>query len=308
MTNRRRRVFILGAARSGTTLLASLLEKTSFGRPFETHFITKYYKRLSNYGDMSDKRAFVSLLHDVLRERPVMQWKLDLDIDAFYEEMSGNYEFSNIVDKLCLKRNERYGLKSWGDKTPSYLGEFGIIYSLFPDAKFIYMVRDGRDVALSLMGRNWGANNIYSCAAYWKNLNRKNALIEKLKERGQLMQIRYEDLLDDTVPHVKRLYDFLEEEYDEDDIVRLCRSVRRGNYDKWKSRLSERQIKVFDLVAADTLSHFGYETFYPERGIHGVVKLLYELHDRLLHYKFLFETNVIDEIKIRFLGKEPFAD
>lgn len=53
-------IFILGAPRSGTTFLASLLELTFFGKPFETPFITKYYKLLADYGDIT-KNVYVLL-------------------------------------------------------------------------------------------------------------------------------------------------------------------------------------------------------------------------------------------------------
>ena len=53
-----RRVFIIGAPRSGTTLLASLLANTISGPPFEPHFITKYYKKLDDYGDITQLNNF----------------------------------------------------------------------------------------------------------------------------------------------------------------------------------------------------------------------------------------------------------
>lgn len=301
-------IFILGAPRSGTTFLASLLDLTYFGKPVETHFITKYYKLLDSYGDISQKKNFTKLISDILDERAVQQWKLNLDIDALYSELDGNYEFSNIADKLCLKRNNQLGLNAWGDKTPHYLNDFEIIYKLFPDAKYMYIVRDGRDVALSLLEKNWGPNNIYACASYWKKLNVQRDTFKTLEDNGQLISLSYENLLDDIENNVAKIYEFLGQEVSESEIKRICAPVKKGNYNKWKKKLNKQQIRIFDYVAADTLNRFGYQTFDQQKEVNVLNRLMYVLHDNLVWLEFMFHTNVIDGFKIKFLGKEPFAE
>ena len=71
-------IFIIGCPRSGTSLLARFLEPTIYGAPIETHFITKYKKKLSNYGELENFENFNKLLNDILKERPVMQWKINI--------------------------------------------------------------------------------------------------------------------------------------------------------------------------------------------------------------------------------------
>lgn len=188
-------IFILGAPRSGTTFLSGLLRFTRYGRPVESHFITKYYRKLEIYGDLSKKRNFEKLLNDILSERPVQQWKIKLDLNEFYKKISPNLTYGNIVDNLLLKRPNLSSLDSWGDKTPHYLGNVEDIVELFPNAKFIYIIRDGRDVALSLLRKPWGPANTIACAKYWSELNRKSSTIETLEKNGQLLKINYEKLL-----------------------------------------------------------------------------------------------------------------
>ena len=308
MKNPSNQVFILGAPRSGTTFLASLLGLTRFGKPFETHFITKYFKLLPQYGDLTRKQNFKKLLQDILKERPVMQWNLDLDLDQFYEEQGGDFAYGEIVNKLCLKRNGQLGLEAWGDKTPHYIGDFDIIYSLFPDARFIFIVRDGRDVALSLLQKNWGPNNIYACARYWKKLHRHYPEFQALIDSNQMIEISYEDLLDNTEQRVRDIYAFLDQSYDESDLAKLCSTVKPGNYFKWKQKFSKRQTLVFDYLAADVLERFGYEVSKNIQPINPLSRLVYAFHDRLKYYIFMLEINVIDGFKIRFMGKKPFAE
>jgi hypothetical protein len=301
-------VFILGAPRSGTTFLASLLSYTKYGPPFETQFITKYFKRLHRYGDLSEKDNFKRLLKDVFRERAVMQWGLDVDPDSFYQELNEDFSYASIVDALCLKRNHSLGFADWGDKTPHYLGDFNIINSMFPKAKYIYIVRDGRDVALSLLQKNWGPNNVFACSDYWNKLNIEKPEFRKLESDGRLMTLKYEDLLDHTERYVSEIYNYLGEDIDSATIKNISSTVQAGNYYKWKTKLSPYQIKIFEMVSANTLRRFGYETSHTEGGLNPVTKVMYILHDKLLYWKFLFEANLIDGFKIKFLGKEPFAD
>lgn len=125
-----------------------MLRFTRYVRPVESPFITKYYLRIDNYGDLSKRHNFNKLLNDILFERPVQQWKLELNIDEFYHEIQPDFTHSNIVDKLLLKRVNLATPNSWGDKAPNYLGSVDTISKLFPYAKLIYIICDGRDVAI----------------------------------------------------------------------------------------------------------------------------------------------------------------
>jgi hypothetical protein len=301
-------VFILGAPRSGTTFLASLLTKTRFASPFETQFIVKYYKKLSLYGDLVHRKNFNRLVKDILSERAVRQWKLEINLGEFYVALEGKRNYVNIIDALCTRRNNMIGFNFWGDKTPHYLADFEIIYNLFPDSYYLYIVRDGRDVALSLLLKEWGPNNIYACAEYWKRLNVEHPAFVELEKKGKLLFLRYEDLLDNTEEYVTKVYNFLGEKIDENKILKLSSTVQAGNYFKWRNNMSPKQIQIFDQVAGNTLKRFGYETNSASENLSPLVKMLYLIHDRFDHVIFLFKTNIIDGFKIRFLGKEPFTD
>jgi hypothetical protein len=301
-------VFILGAPRSGTTFLSSLLDSTSYGAPFETQFFTKYFKKLDNYNDLNDLMNFSRLVKNILDERAVMQWKLDIDISSFFEEFNGDVTYSKLVDKLCLKAAAKKGLTSWGDKTPHYLTDIEIIYEMFPDSKYIYIVRDGRDVALSLLKKGWGPNNIFTSAKYWVELNKENDCLDEIKRKGNLLFLKYEDLLDNVELYVNNIYEFLEATIDKETQRQYSHRVLKENYNKWKTMLSDSQIKVFESVAADTLNRFDYKVVNGRGKIPYILTLAYIFHDKVLLFKHLFKLNVIDTIKIKYFGKEPFAE
>jgi hypothetical protein len=300
-------VFILGCPRSGTTLLSKLLEPTAYGAPVETHFIIKYFKKLPAYGDITESANFRRLMKDILSERPVMQWKMDVDIEKFRAELK-SFEYPEIVNKLCSIPFQAKGKKSWGDKTPRYILDSDIIFQLFPDSKYLCIVRDGRDVTLSLLRKLWGPNNVYSCAAYWKQCNKLSAEHQAMQEQGKLFALKYETLLEHPEKTVKEIYSFLDEPYDKEKLGSAMASINRANFNKWKTAMSPGDIKIFETVASDTLNRFGYETSFPQGEMGNLTKSFWRAHDFALRFKHLVKMNTIDAIRIKYFGMQPFAD
>jgi len=307
-----KQLFILGAPRSGTTFLASLLRSSQYGAPIESQFVVKYFTVLNNYGDLNQFSNFNRLLGDITRERAVMQWQLELDAAQLHQKLvdsAGQVNYSDLIDELFLARSEAAGRRAWGDKTPHYLGEVEVLNTLFPAARYLYIVRDGRDVALSLLQKDWGPNNLFTAAEYWVRLNKVNPTLTQLIDSGKVYFLRYEDLATDVEQHVRDIAAFLGEDISESEIERLATTVRKDNSYKWKQALSDRKIQLFDSVAHETLVRFGYEVAQqqPSR-VSTVQRIIYQIHDRISWLGFMFKTNVIHGFQIRFLGKEPFAD
>lgn len=304
-----KQIFIIGAPRSGTTFLAGLLSHTEYGEPIETHFITKYYALLDKYGDLSHKKNFAALIGDIGSERPIMQWGRPLDSEYLYERTQPAFSFADIVNEIMALRSKP-GLNphAWGDKTPHYIGNLNILMELFPAAKFVHIVRDGRDVCLSLLEKEWGPNNVYMCAEYWKRLNSQDHLIEELRRDNRLRSIKYEELVTRPKPLVTELYEFLGAELDDETIETLCHNIMSKNFDKWKTKMTERQKSVFQSVAGEKLAQFGYEPSGSGRPISAWRRTAYRIDDRLRWAVFMFKTNVIDGFRIKFLGKQPFNE
>ncbi|MEM7238626.1 MAG: sulfotransferase, partial [Pseudomonadota bacterium] len=246
-------IFIVGAPRSGTTFAASLLESSSYGVPVESHFISKYYQKLDSFGDLNNLENFSGLVRAILSERPVMQWDIEPDIEALHASLEKPVTYAGLVNRLCAMRADRIGTTAWGDKTPRYVEHIDSLATLFPRARFIWMVRDGRDVAMSLLDRSWGPNNLYACATYWRDLNEAGAKAMANIDDGRLLKIRYEDLLEEPQPVLSTILDFLDEPYDKTMLQDLTRETRQGNKLKWKTALSASEIELFESVAKEQL-------------------------------------------------------
>lgn len=246
-------------------------------------------------------------MKDILSERAILQWKLDIDPESFFEELPRR-DYRAIVDALCMKRFAPLGKSSWGDKTPHFILDLDRIVQIFPNSKYLYIVRDGRDVALSLLRKPWGPVNVVACADYWRRCNQETRALSSLRRNGQLMEVRYEKLLDTPEATVGQIYQFLGESLHEDVMANLTRKVQAGNYGKWKARMSPSQRRRFEAVAGDALERLGYPTEF--RGVRLSVseRFFWEFHDRVIRFCHLIKLNTVDAIRIRFFGMEPFAD
>lgn len=300
-------IFVIGCPRSGTTLLSKLLAPTGWGSPVETQFIIKYAKKLTSYGDLAYRDNFCRLLKDILSERAIMQWKLTIDLDSFFDELPVK-SYRNLINALCMKRFGGLGKQSWGDKTPHYIRNFEMLYNLFPDSRYLYIVRDGRDTALSLLQVPWGPNNVFACAEYWQYSNRERPIFEELRNQGKLLDVGYESLLDRPEEVVRKIYNFLGAPFPDEETSKLIKTIKPGNYNKWKNQMSIKQRRRFEAVAGDTLRRFGYETEFLEESTSDIEKIFWRSIDRFLYINHLIKINTVDTIRIRFFGMDPFSD
>ena len=301
-------VFIVGCPRSGTTVLADLMRDTPWGVPFETLFIPKYYRRLASPEKIAGRRSCRSLVKRILAERPIRQRAPETDADSlFYSLQLPSY--ANIVDAICLACRRDESALTWADKSPWYRMHLSIVDTLFPKSRFIWIIRDGRDVALSLMKRPWGPASVFGSARLWRRFHQPCQTVEQLQRAGRLFALRYEDLLktpEETVPVLRR---FLGVDTDTQHTQSWLRKLNRSNHGKWTSEMTPAQVATFESVAGDVLERMGYARSQPEQGEVSVTeRRLSILRDRLKHCRHLVRINVVDTVAISLFGKEPFRE
>ena len=298
---------MLGAPRSGTTFLASLVALTRFGTPVESHFVNRFMHRLASYEPLSDEGNRVRLIRDIMAMRSIQQWESAVSPETVARQLGDDASYADVVDAVQLLHPDRHERGAWAEKTPHYLADLQAIDALFPDARYLFIVRDGRDVALSLLRKPWGPNNVYACARYWSELNDQVELIERLRASGRLMSLRYEDLLESTEAQARAIHEFLDEPWDDERMAPLLARTLAGNHGKWREEMRAKDIALFDSVAADVLALYGYPVG-PTRSLSRLERTFHELDDRARWLGFMFRANVIDGIRIRFFGARPFAD
>jgi hypothetical protein len=218
---------------------------------------------------------------DVLRaawNHPRVQlWGLSGKPPSMPARLGGMDAFRFAVSAPFVAYAEREGKRRWGDKTPAYIRHVDRLTAIWPDARFVVLVRDGRDVALSVMNVPFGPNNAWAAARSWANAIRRGRDAAR-RFRGRVLEIRYEDLVTKPAETVGAVCDFLGLGYSDEmlAIERTDRSkvvadqsawftsvwngITTEAVGKWRTELTPRQIEAFETVAGDELRVLGYET------------------------------------------------
>ena len=282
--------FIVGVGRSGTTMLRLMLDAhPDLAIPPETHFVPDLIDSIE--GGASPAQAV-----EVMAS--VRQWgDLHTDPAAVLERFEALDDF-NAADALrafYAIYAERQGKPRWGEKTPAYVRKMRRIEGALPEARFIHVIRDGRDVALSRWKRTLGEGKRAPAAQVAEGWERRIRRAQKQGKRlGHYMELRYEDLVTETEANLRRISDFIELPWDPvmlryyehaaDRMAEMARDlpsadgkpVRPGEERmqahamtqkppdpsamyRWKERMSAEDVSAFDATAGELLSELGYE-------------------------------------------------
>jgi hypothetical protein len=279
---------VVGVARSGTTLLRLMLDAHPvMAIPPETHFIPKLVKALEERdGDPHDVAFELITTH--------RRWP-DFGLDAAeLRERLDRIDPLTAGDAMRAfygQYADQQGKPRWGDKSPSYVRRMRRVSSALPEAHFIHLVRDGRDVALSQVEVDFGPDALSEVAQQWVDGIAKAH--RQAKRVGHYMELHYEDLVADPEPGLRRVCEFIDLEWDpamlsyhegaEQRMAEVTRDFERGSgpaipaavraerhtrvaqppqrkrAGRWRTDMSESDREAFEAIAGPTLAELGYE-------------------------------------------------
>ncbi len=214
--------FVVGVGRSGTTLLRLMLDahpELAIGA--ETHFVPGLIER-ARAGD--DGRRLVA---EITAAR---SWgEFGIDAEALTERVAALVEPSaaGVLRAFYELTAEVRGKRRWGDKTPGYVRRMSPIAETLPEARFVHLIRDGRDVALSRRRRGMGAQKPISATAELWRRRIENARKRARALRGRYLELRYEDLVADPEPALRRVCELLALDYDAAMVRHADRAAQR---------------------------------------------------------------------------------
>ena len=294
-------LFLVGFGRSGTKLLRAILA----GHPrivignVETNFLPSWIMNWGNYGDLSNRDNFDRFYAKVI-EQPYFVYRRErsaaITADAWYAtivEFSAAGVFEALIRHDCGVLYDHEII--WGDKSPNNTRYVGLLKEAFPRAKFVHIVRDVRDVALSSV-RAWGSNPI-RVAQRWAD-----SVLEPGKQAtsfaGDLLEIRYEDLTNMPEMAIQNICGFLGIEYYVE-LINLRESpenlgdakgrkaVMRRNSNKAMECFSTEDINRIEAVSSHALSHFRYRLTYkgPTIRVSSTMMAWYRVSDGLRHLR-----------------------
>lgn len=274
-------VFAVGCARSGTTLLTRMLDAhPRIAMTPETHWIPKFYEEGPGVTPGQLRR-----LGDYHRIRKLGLSSADLEslIDP-----DGQTPYAQFGSRFFDLYARRAGKPLAGDKTPSYVRVIPFLNRLWPKARFIHLIRDGRDVVLSALkweknAKNvgkfstWADEPILTAALWWAwNVDcgraAGRALVPELYH-----EISYEELVADPERGCRDIAAFLGIEFD-DAMLRFHEGRTRDEGGRsakkawlpptpglrdWRTQMSPDDTELFEAAAGDLLATLGYERRFP---------------------------------------------
>lgn len=311
-------IFIGGCRRSGTTMLGSMLGASPHGICIpEAQFVINIYRQIPKIMVRPvDPTGILPLLRRDIRFR---LWRLD---DGGLEGYLGNHfcGYEELIKKIVLKysSNQRTPpLQYWVDHTPTTLKNITMLIDIFPEARFIHIVRDGRAVAASLFGTIWGPKTIHTAAQYWLKELAYCLSAEVRYGPQRIMRVRYEDVLFSPEYSLRKVCSFCGIAFhpdmakggsykppfgsaDQHRLVGHPPETRRAS--SWQNAISNRQIEIFEDIAGEVLYNMGYQTVYwphtnPVRGVERY----------LLDLKELFHRELTSRIKVRYRLKRELS-
>jgi len=195
-----KQLFVVGSPRSGTTLLAGALNQVAgvwIGK--ETGFIPFLYDATSEPVDEWDDRRLGTLIAAVNSYLSNEYWERRVSAEGvrrFWSE-TGTTGYAGLVRYVWSLDNPPDGadITFAGDQTPTYVLAIPLLEQLFPDAYYVHVVRDPRDVVASILPLRFGAHSAGVAAADWNECVAGWWAAERRLPPERLCEVRYEDLV-----------------------------------------------------------------------------------------------------------------
>jgi Sulfotransferase family len=198
--------FIVGVPRSGTTLLRLMLDShPELTIPPETHFLPRVI-RACRQGSRPERIANV-----VARHRRWEDFGIERDEYLARLRKTKPLEAGPAIRAFYALYAERQGKPRWGDKTPGYAIKMRRIQRALPEARFIHLIRDGRDVVLSQARKSQRPLPLDVAAKRWK---RRVIATRKRSDGVRYTELRYEDLVTDPEASLRRVCELIELPYE----------------------------------------------------------------------------------------------
>jgi hypothetical protein len=274
-------IFVVGVARSGTTLLSALLSAHSrLDCGPESRFFARY-RHL-------DRRARDRILDPYTWPRPAVDFiaslrnqdhpiteLFDLTLPEIGTYLAGRQpSLAAMLESLTELHAQRAGKRRWIEKTPRHLLTTDTLRELWPEAFIVRIVRDPRDVALSLSKVPFGKESVVGNLVRVDQDDRVSR--DRIKADPRAMTLRYEDLVEEPERELRRVCAFIGEEYEPAMLdssgtasvvaaehewwkESVAGPIHSASVGRWRSEMSADAKRFAALHLAGYLREHGYE-------------------------------------------------
>ena len=284
---------IVGSGRCGTTYLTWLLRLSlNIGFAGEPGFIIPMYRRLHRFGSLEQTANLRRLIEMIHKGTVFDHLHRVIGVSSHPEEILERVQeptYTGVLYAVFQLLAEKRNCSRLGYKDPFDVTHLPLLAQLLPTARFIHIIRDGRDVALSFQKFSWGPTNLYCGARYWAecvSASRKDGA----DLGSRYFELRLEDLLLNSDKTAAELGEFINRgdhpEQVENLVERANRRNRPDNVQVWKRNMSENQRYLCEAAAGDVLRACGYPTEFDSNA-------------RILHLKRAFYLTSDFALRVR---------
>jgi hypothetical protein len=270
--------FFVGSGRSGTTLVRAVFDShPDLAIPDEVSFVIRYarphYALRYGWPRRFDAAACTEL---ILANASFRRWGLPReDVTAALSSPPPD-DFPDVVRRLYALWASSRGKSRYADKTPMHVLHISRLARMFPEARFVHVIRDGRDVALSYLGVGWGPSTVEDAAIEWRRRVRAGRRAGRRVGPGRYREIRYEDLVQRPERVVREICGFIDLPWDESllryheragEVIsatrfpeahqRLRLPPTPGLRD-WRREMDPVDLERFEAIAGPLLEDLGY--------------------------------------------------
>jgi len=282
--------FIIGTERSGSNLLRLILNAHSgIAVPHPPHILKFFSPLEESYGDLSQASAMQELVADVLAllDAHIYPWDRVIDPEKIIRKIHAAPLPKTLVGVFFSLYDEylsQAGKRRWGCKSTFVIHHVERVLTACPTAKFIVLVRDPRDVAVSSKRSIFNPFHPYFTAKLWREQQLEGLRWLTSARSGNFHLVRYEELIEQPQETVMAICRFLGEayepgmlEYYSTDSARKSRSLSTSwqnlgapiqglNRNKFKQGLSPYEIRIVEAMTGDLMTRFGYTMEFPAIG------------------------------------------
>tara|TARA_B100000965_G_C19574100_1_gene750506 strand:- start:769 stop:1782 length:1014 start_codon:yes stop_codon:yes gene_type:complete len=300
-------IYIMSSERSGSNLLRSILNAHSeISAPSALQLFRQFSPIVHLYGNLSKTENLENLVEDVLLLVNLKGTKTEWDEEITKRELLNRIKYPSLVEVVvevyslyASKKGANYFVCKENDL---YDHLFKTLHH-YPTHKFIYLVRDGRDVAVSERSIPFRKRHIFALAESWKKEQQRALSTVQDTKPNNVFLVKYEELLSNTNHVLEDLFSFLEIKFEKEVLsfhqkkesknqsnksefwTNLSSPMMKDNFSKYKKKLSEKEIRVFESVCRVELIALSYKLEFPEQlRISRLNDLYYRINNKIMKF------------------------
>jgi len=270
---------IIGTQRSGSNMLRLMLNQfDEVTAPHPPHILQRFMPLLPSYGSLEIDSNFYTLVDDVCRlveKNPVPWTGVVFQPDEIMERCTERtlIEIFRVIYDL---KAESDNASCWVCKSMDNVKYAEEMEALGMQMRYIYLYRDGRDVACSFKKAIVGEKHVYHIANQWDSNQKACLELQQKIEDSRFLEVSYENLLHHPKREMKRIssflnislkkevFDFYHSEESKNTATagkmweNVSRPILKNNTDKYKTELTPMEIAIFEKQAGNVLKKLGY--------------------------------------------------